>query len=320
MIEHAIIMAASPSRQMKSLTRTRPAAMIPALGKPLVAHVMDGFYQAGIRRFSVVVGEREGGVAVWLSSNWHRDVELSFALQGHQRGTASALFAARKMITAPFVISGCDNLVPEDHVADLCQYFDNHPQDAAVLSLYYSPDEAGKSAGVLLDPRGYVMYTSEDPFAAHQDFRTALPVYGFTPQVLDYLDRLPVKEMSGERALTTAIQMMIDDGAFVGAIETPTRIRLETERDLLSAATHLLARQAAPAILSDIPDDITINPPVHIDPGVVVNKNVTLGPNVYLETGSTIGRGAVIRDAVVLGRQVAAQKIIKDMVVYEDQL
>jgi NDP-sugar pyrophosphorylase family protein len=67
---------------MDRLTTTRPKAMLPILGQPTIARVMDGYYRAGIRRFTVVVGEQEGAVAAWLSASWHSDVKLPFAMQG----------------------------------------------------------------------------------------------------------------------------------------------------------------------------------------------------------------------------------------------
>ncbi len=320
MIDHVVVMAASPSRRMEPLTRTRPKAMLPILGKPMIAHVMDSFYDAGMRRFTVVVGEQEGAVVLWLTTQWHKDVSLMFAPQGHKRGTASALFAARGMIDGPFIITSCDNLIPKTHVAELCEYYAAHPSDTVILNLLYAPQEIVEGAGVVLDPRGYVMYVSEHPIGAHQDFRTVLPVYLFTPSVLDYLDRVPVSEESGERMLATAIQMMIDDGQLVGAVEAANRIRLDTPEDLLNANLRLIASLAEPILLSEIPPSVRIVPPVYIDPGVVISNEVTIGPNVYLETGTVVGHRTTIRNSVVLGRRIGREQHIEGEVVKEDRL
>src|SRR5512139_799064 len=131
MIDHVIVMAASPGRKMESLTETRPKAMLPMLGKPIIAWVMDSYYRAGIRRFTVVVGEREGDVAGWLPLNWHSDVTLRFAAQGHQRGTASALFATRSLIDGPFIAASCDVILSDEHITHLTRYFESRPSDVA---------------------------------------------------------------------------------------------------------------------------------------------------------------------------------------------
>lgn len=318
MIEHVIVMATRPRGSLESLTRTRPKAMLPILGKPVIARVMNAYYQAGARRFTVVVGEQEGGVIEWLSRRWYPDARVEFAPQGHWRGTASALFAARSLIDGPFVVAPCDYLLPQEHVARLCHYFDTHPGDVAVLSLYHTPGQAEPAAGVLLDPRGYVIYVSERPVNGHQDFMTALPVYGFTPRVLDYLDRVPVMEDSGQRTLATALQMMIDDGGLVGALRAGWCIPLERPDDLMRANLHFLTEMKAPSLLSELPTSVEIIPPVRIDGGVVVGDGAKLGPNVYVESGSVIGPRALVRDALVLGGRVAAGQRVEGKIVSEE--
>lgn len=319
MIDHIIVMAASPSRGMESLTRTRPKAMLPILGKPMIAWVMDTFYRTDIRRFTVVVGEHEGSVVEWLSTKWRQDVQLRFAPQGHQRGTASTLFATRSLIDSPFIITSCDNLVPDEHIMRLAWYFESHPRDTAALSLLYDPQEAPETAGVLLDPRGNVIYISEKPIGAHQDFMTTLPVYGFTPDILKYLDRVPVMEEIGGRVLATAIQMMIDNGQIVGAVQADWSIQLETPEDLLAANMKFLRDMEASSVQSELPPSVQVTPPVYIDPEVVVSNGVHLGPNVYLESGSMIGANCEIKDSVVLGRQISRDQRIEREIVNTDR-
>ncbi|NDJ33612.1 MAG: NTP transferase domain-containing protein [Chloroflexi bacterium] len=320
MIEHAIIMAASPSRSMEALTRTRPKAMLPILGRPMIARIMDGYYQAGIRRFTVVVGEDEGGVAVWLHEKWHPDAQLNFLPRGHKRGTAAALFACRSVIDGPFVITSCDAIVPDEHIRRVLHYFDNHPEDAGVLSLHPAPDEIAEVGGVLLDPRGYVIFASEQPSGGHQGYITALPIFAFTPAVLGYLDQLPVAVESGGRALSSLIQMMVDDNQLVGSMEAPEPVRLQTAEDLLAANIAALGSLPMAAMLSDVPTSAEIIDPVYIDAGVTVRENVTLGPNVYLESGSEIGANARVSNAIVLGVRVGIGQKIDQQVIKDDRL
>lgn len=318
MIDHVVIMAATPSKGLESLTRTRPKAMLPILGKPIIARVMEGFYSAGIRQFTIVVGEQEGTVVEWLTTKWHADVHLTFAPQGHKRGTASTLLAARSFIDRPFIIASCDNLVPAEHIHQLLAYFESHPSDVAALTLYYAPENAALTAGVLLDPRGNIKFISERPFGAHQDYMTTLPIYAFTRDILGYLDRVPIMEESGERVLATAIQMMIDEGKLVGAVQANSRIRLDTPEDLLRANIELLEEQAH-TVMSDVPPTAAIEEPIHIDSAVVIGSGAHIGPNVYLESGTVLGANTVIRNSVVLGRRISAGSQIEGELVSGDR-
>jgi bifunctional UDP-N-acetylglucosamine pyrophosphorylase/glucosamine-1-phosphate N-acetyltransferase len=314
MIDHVIVMAATPGRKMEALTRTRPKAMLPLLGRPLLSHVMDGYYDAGIRRFTVIIGEHEGMVAAWLSTNWHQDVRLEFAMQGHQRGTASALFAARKHIDGPFIVAPCDILIPEEHVVQLANFLEAHSEDSVALSVYYAPDDMAHGSSVLFDPRGNAIFISESPSGIHQDFMTALPIYAFAPNVIDYLDKVPIREESGEFAITSAIQLMIDDHHVVGALETGWRLHINEPDDLLTAHILLMANYEDSIINSPVPSTVKIVPPVHIDAGVTIGAGCEIGPNVYLESGTLIGKNCTLSETVVLARQIGSgQKIHREL-------
>jgi NDP-sugar pyrophosphorylase family protein len=318
MVEHVVVMAAGEGRRMGNLTRTRPKAMLPILGKPMIARVMDGFYQVGVRRFTVVVGEHEGSVAGWLSRKGHPDAALDFVPQGYRLGTAAALLAARDTIDGSFVLTSCDNLIPERHAARLVHYFEGHPADMAVLSLIYAPDQVATSAGVLLAPDGHVASIIEKPTDTHQNFLTSFSVHGFTPHILDYLDRVPASA-SGERVLTDAIQAMIDDGLAVGHVEAEWRQHLTHPEDLLQANMRYLSELDETSLLSELPPSVQVISPVRVDPGVTVGQDVRLGPNVYLEAGSVIGQGAELSYCIVLGCAVGAGQRVTDQIVSQDQ-
>lgn len=320
MIDHVVVMAAPPSQNMGFLIRTRPKGMLPVLGRPLIARALEPYYRAGIRHFTLVVGEKEGSIVAWLSEKWYPDARLTFAPQGHRRGTASTLFAARKLVQDRFIITSCDILLPESHAGALAHYFDTYRSDTAVLSLGKAQKLPHQGAGVLRDPRGRVLFVSEDPIAAHQDYMTALPVYGFTPHVLAYLDRVPVKEQSGEHAITSAIQMMIDDGQSIGAVETPAYTGLDAPDDLFKTNLDWLAAAGQGALLSEIPASARIIQPVHVDPGVMIEPEAQIGPLVYLETGTVVERGARLARSVILGRRIGKGRTVENMLVKEDLL
>jgi NDP-sugar pyrophosphorylase family protein len=172
---------------------------------------------------------------------------------------------------------------------------------------------------VLLDPRGNVAYISEKPFGAHQDFMTTLSLYAFTPHILDYLDRVPVMEESGERVLANAIQMMIDDGNLVGAVQAESRMRLDTPQDLLDANLQLLGEQKIRTVLSDLPDNAQIHEPVYIDAGVTIGNGAEIGPNVYLESGTVLGLNTKVQDSVILARRISTGTVIENELVSGDR-
>jgi glucose-1-phosphate thymidylyltransferase len=311
-------MAAGRGQRMGSLTRTRPKALLPIMGKPMIARVMDRFYETGVRRFTVVVGEQEGGVAAWLNKKWHADVTLDFVPQGFERGTAAALIAAKGVIDGPFILSSCDNLITAEHALALREYFDRHDGDVAGLSVIYSPEEISESAAIILDPTGYAVYVAEKPGEGYQEAMTLISVYVFTPIVFDYLDQVR-RSKRGERELTSAIMAMVDDGQPVGHIKVKTRYHISYPDDLLSVNLRYLKEGRDANILSDLSKDIEILPPVRVDPHVSVGQGSVIGPNVYLERDTVIGQDVRLKNAVVLGQTISAGQTVIDEIVNENR-
>jgi len=317
-IEHVLVMAAGRGQRMGSLTRTRPKALLPIMGKPMIARVMDRFYDIGIRRFTVVVGEQEGAVAAWLNKKWHVDVSLDFVPQGFERGTAAALIAAKEVIGGPFVLSSCDNLITSEHALALREYFDRHSGDVAGLSVIYTPDEISESAAVILDPRGYAVYVAEKPGEGYQEAMTVISVYAFTPIVFDYLGQVGLSKR-GERELTAAIMAMVDDRRPVGHIKVKERHHISYPQDLLAINLHYLKEGRDANILSDLSKDVEVIAPVRVDPRVSVGQGAVIGPNVYLESDTVIGQSVRLKNAVVLGRTISAGQTVIDEIVNENR-
>lgn len=318
MIEHVVVSATGGDQHMGSLTRTRPKAMLPIMGRPLIVRLMDRFYDAGIRRYTVVVGEQEGEVVSWLSSKWHVDVQVDFAPQGFELGTGAALLAASNTIDGPFILAASDNLISREHARDLAAYFERRANDIAGLSVIDAPQEIGLSAPVILDPMGYAMYIGEKPGEGYQADTAAISIYAFSAEAMNYLDRMP-RSGAGEREVSTLMMAMIDDGQQVGHIKADVRHHISTPEDLLRANMHYLSEGRDAHILSDLSKDVFLIEPVRVDPRVTIGQGSIIGPNVYLESGTVVGQDVRIENAVILGRTISTGQTIFNEIVNEQR-
>jgi bifunctional UDP-N-acetylglucosamine pyrophosphorylase/glucosamine-1-phosphate N-acetyltransferase len=313
-IQQAVILAAGRGTRLGRLTKDRPKSMLPVLGRPMVARVMDRLRDAGIRRFVVVVGEHEGAVAAYLSGSWHPETEIRFALQSVPTGTVDALLLAAPFIDGPFLLTAVDNLTSPQHVQNLLDCFRKSPDQVATLSLIAtSNDEISQSSSaVIYDDR--VIAIEEKPVQSGGSF-AAIMLYAFAQRFLDYLPQVRVSPR-GEREIVSAIQASISDRCRVGFVLADWRLHLTHEFDLLAINRHFLQEGRDTHILSEIPASVHIVPPVRIDPKVSVGQTATIGPNVYLESGSTVGQGATLNDVVVLtGAIVPATENCHDQIV-----
>ncbi len=313
MIEQAVILAAGRGVRLGPLTEDRPKAMLPVLGKPIVARVMDRIRDAGIKRFVVVVGEHEGAIAAYLNSSWHPEVEIKFVLQTEATGTADAIAAAERCLDGPFLLSSCDNLTPPGFTSALIERFGEWDGDMVIGLVRAPADEIRHSAAVTIDGDRVIGIT-EKPDEPQDGFAGIL-VYACGLRVLDYLKRVPVS-LRGEREASQAVQMLIEDGGKVGYCIADWRLHMTTDLDLLHINRQLLREGVDAHILSEIPMSVEIVPPVRVDPGVSVGQGARLGPGVYLETGSVVGQNAVVEDSVILsGGIVRAGEQIRGQII-----
>jgi NDP-sugar pyrophosphorylase family protein len=303
-IEQAVILAAGRGKRLGLLTKDRPKSMLPVLGKPIMVRIMDRLREVGIRRFVVVIGENEGGVAAYINSSWYPDTEVEFALQAVPTGTVDALSLAAPHLDGPFLLTAVDNLTSVEHVQNLIRCHDHSSDQVAVLSLLpATPDQIRMSCDAVIEDDRIVAVEEkpEHPRGSH----AAIMLYAFAPRFLDYLPSVRISPR-GEREIVSAIQASIAAGQKVGYAVTEWRLHLTRELDLLAINRQFLQEGRDAHILSEIPDSVQIASPVRIDPKVSVGREARIGPNVYLESGATIGQGAVLENTVVLSGGVVS--------------
>ena len=141
-------------------------------------------------------------------------------------------------------------------------------------------------------------------------------LYAVTADILPYLDRLSASPR-GEFEFTSALRLLIADGARVGGLLVDRRLTLTRQEDLLALNLHFLnnARDRR-VVRALVPSDITVLPPILIEEGAIVGRGSTVGPSAYLEGGCRVAPGAVVRRCVILrGGLVDPNQVVDGAVV-----
>ena len=308
-LKQAVIFASGRPGHLSQLTRDRPKAMLPVLGKPIIIRVMDRLREAGIREFIVVVGENDGAVASYLNTGWVPDAKVQIVLQPVQRGSTGGLASAKNYITGPFLLAACDQLVSTEHIAALMERF-TEQQAELILSLISS--EGASPTLPIVTVEGDEVRTISTTATQGRGSLSAFMLYACSQQILNYAGVASHEDDE----LAPAIQAMLASGARVGYVTTDWHMQLSNEIDLLTMNKRVLREGRDTHILSELPASVHVTPPVRIDPQVSIGANAKLGPNVYLESGAHIGQGAVIWDSVILSNaSVADDALIHDQIV-----
>lgn len=296
-----VILAAGKGSRLQHITLTRSKAMLPILGRPMVERVMLDMVANGVQDFILVVSPDDRYITHYFRRESDIKAEVRFVYQPQRLGMANALACAAPLVTDDFILSACDNIVSAEHVGRMMDAWQWPTKPNALLTLMsVEPDRSG-SVGIVEMDGPWIKRIVEKPRPEEAPSNiSSLPLYCFSPRVLDYLPEVP-RSSRGEYELQDAIQMLIERDGRVGGVTCKRRLTLTNAADLLAINRHYLMRTDRPQIA---PQTVGLNTqlvtPLRIESGTVIGANCIIGPNVYIERDCRIGDGVTVRNAVVL--------------------
>jgi NDP-sugar pyrophosphorylase family protein len=298
----SIILAAGKGSRLHPITVNRSKAMLPILGKPIVARVMETLVENGLRDFILVVSPDDREIVNYFEHESTLDVRTQFIVQLERRGMADALSRAAEYVREDFLLTACDNLVSETDIGQMLSLWNSTPGINGILALMEVPPEKIKSVGIVELEGEWVRHIVEKPDPSQVTGNIAsMPLYIFARRILDYLRDVPLSQR-GEYELQDAIQMLIERDGGVRGYHAAGRLTLTSPADLLALNRHYLVNgnanhHDAPRLVGE---DTKLIPPLHIEAGVVIGAGCVIGPNVYIERDCQIGDGATLRESVLL--------------------
>jgi len=297
-----VILAAGKGSRLHPITTKRSKAMLPILGKPIVERVLESIHESGVRDFILVVSREDEEITRYFEEESQLDADIRFVIQEKRLGMANALACAVPFIHEDFVLSSCDNLVASKHVGDLIRAWHTDGPMEGLISLQRVDRSEISKVGIVVLEGNRVVRIVEKPHPDEAPSNIAsLPLYIFTPRILDYLPRVPLSPR-GEYELQDAIQMLIDEHYEVHGLFTEGRLTLTGPEDLLVINRHYLIEghdrpQLAPFTVGPNTHLIT---PLRIEEETIIGCDCVIGPRVYIERDCQIGDGVTIKDAVLL--------------------
>jgi bifunctional UDP-N-acetylglucosamine pyrophosphorylase/glucosamine-1-phosphate N-acetyltransferase len=304
----AVILAAGRGSRLHPITLNRSKAMLPILGKPIIARVVESIAANGIREFIIVISPEDNEITGYFQHESSLDVEVRFAIQPERKGAADALRCAAPLIRGEFIQSACDNLVSAEEIGHMLDLWRAEPRPNALLSLIKVAPEDIPKIGLVAFDGTWVTRIVEKPHPEEAFSNIAsMPLYCFNPHILEYLPEVPLSPR-GEYELQSAIQILIERRGRVRGVIVPSRLTLTTATDLLAINRHfLLSAENKPQIAAQaVGPDSHLVPPLYIEDDVAIGADCVIGPNVYIERDCKIGDKVSLQNAVVLRAAVVA--------------
>lgn len=214
-VTKAVVLAAGRGTRMRELTMAMPKPMVAVCGKPILAYILEGLRDAGVRQILIVIGYRKEVVVDHFGDGSAVGVEIVYREQITQDGTGKVVELAKEFCGAnPFILSYGDILVEPSCYIPL-----THPGDADLMLTVRRTDDASKGGAVYLNEKFELLDLREKqlPEEASTYWYNA-GVYTFRSTIFSYVTRLK-KSPRGEYELTDAIRAMARDGKKVKAVE-----------------------------------------------------------------------------------------------------
>ncbi len=295
---HAVILAAGESKRTRPLTLHRPKPLIPLLGQPLLAHILDELFGL-VDRVTLVVGYRADAIQERFGFVY-RGTELRYVRQQTVNGTASALQVVEGHVNEPFFLLYGDNLIGRADVLATCV------QRYCMAALQV--DDL-RSFGVLEIVDGTVKRILEKPENPPPGALANPGIFHFDEQVFPALRQIRPSSR-GEYELTDLIAMLAQDHAVGYTVCQNHWIPVGNPWEALNASAFLLARRAN--LRAEIESAATIAADADISGAVRIGR-------AQIGAGTRIVGPAVIGDDVVIGVGcVVDRSVLEDGVVVND--
>lgn len=295
----AIVMAAGDGKRMWPLTETRPKALLPVVGKPIIYHQICSMKDAGIDEFVFIIREKKEMLIDYLTKLQDElGVKIEFVEQGEKNGTGAALLYAEGKVSGKFVVVGGDLLFDSEIVKKVMA------EHSGEITVGLKKVERPEKYGIVETAGGKISYIEEKPKNPKSNLAN-ISVYCMEPSVFEKLKKLKQSER-GEYELTDIL---------VGAKAVEVEGYWEDVGypwNLLDANKEFLKRME-----SDVGEieNATINGKVfmekgskiissHIEGDVYLGKNTVIGPNAYIKGPSVIGDNCKIGDSVTIKQSV----------------
>ncbi len=285
-----VVLAAGEGTRMRPLTAAKPKPMLPVAGRPLLEHTLDRAADAGADKFVVVVGYEADQVRSRFGAE-HKGVELDYAVQAEQRGTADAVRAAATLLDdAPFVVLNGDALYDQQSLRTLYQ------SGPAVGS--YRVDNPSSYGVLQTDSTDHQRVTGVVEKPANPESNLINTGSYVFPAAAKELLNVDTSER-GELELTDVLEAVCNQYE-VTAIPFNRWLDVGRPWELL-AANEWLTESLATRMDGTVSDDATLSGEVVVEAGATVNAGVTIEGPVYIGKGATVGPNAYVRGATMIG-------------------
>jgi bifunctional UDP-N-acetylglucosamine pyrophosphorylase/glucosamine-1-phosphate N-acetyltransferase len=284
-----VVLAAGEGKRMRPLTAKRPKVMLPLANQPMMEHLVLAIRDAGISDFIFIVGYGEREIRRHFGDGSAWGINITYATQRHQRGTADAVRTARDFVSGPFLVMNGDMVLKKEDVVELirmkppcmCISTTDHPGDF----------------GVVLTDNGLITALEEKSQQPKSNTINA-GAYLFSIDIFDLIDEIHPSSR-GELELTDALAHLIKERQLKAHLLSywmdvgfPWDL-LEANAALMNtlvSENHGIIEEGVSLMNGVVVGGGTIiKSGTYIEGPCIIGKNCRIGPHAYIRGSTSIG-------------------------------
>ena len=308
----AVIPAAGIGKRLRPHTLNVPKVMINLAGKRLIGHVLDAVEGAGADSVSIIVGYKGEQVEEYVN-RFYSHLRLDFPFQAERKGLGHAVLEGLEDKEEGVLILLGDTVFD----VDFKQFVGNKNNAIAVVKV----DDPRRFGVAEIDAEHRIKRLVEKPEIPKSDLALAGMYYIQDQRILKAaIEKLIEDDIKtrGEYQLTDALQLMIEDGEHIEAVEINGWYDCGTKESLLDSHRFLLKHHLS----TEHSNGSIIHPPVFIHETAKVSDSV-IGPNVTIDKGAQIC-GAILTETIVgkgsvINSMILSHSLVGDHALVEGQ-
>jgi bifunctional UDP-N-acetylglucosamine pyrophosphorylase/glucosamine-1-phosphate N-acetyltransferase len=263
--------------------------MLPLANRPMVEHLVLATRDTGIKDFIFVVGYGEREIRKHFGDGSGFGINVMYAPQRHQYGTADAVRSVRDLVTGPFLLMNGDMILKSADIAAFCKL------KTPCMGIS-TTDHPGDYGVVLVE--GNLVTSLEEKSKQPKSNLINAGAYLFSSEIFDLVDTVG-PSARGEFELTDALATQIAERK-LGAYHLSYWMDVGYPWDMLDANATLMDQIPA-GNAGTIEEGVTLHGSVVIGEGsiirsgtyivgpCIIGKNCRIGPHSFIRGSTSIG-------------------------------
>ncbi|MFX0183269.1 MAG: sugar phosphate nucleotidyltransferase [Candidatus Hodarchaeota archaeon] len=297
-----IIPAAGKGTRLRPHTHTKPKALISLGNKPIIAHILDNVVEANIRDVIFIVGYGKDLLINYVESKYDNICNIKFIEQKERKGLGHAIYSAASFLDGKPVLIALGDSLYENSFSQMLKEYAQFPNWVGAITVKSVSNPQAYGIVTTHDNSNTVKNLEEKPQTPQSSLAiTGVYIIRDSLKLKDALTDLVISGevgAGGEFQLTDALQIMIDKGMDLGAIDSGRWFDCGRKEALLAAHKYILDENKASRIESKLNNSITRHP-VAIQAGCEISNSI-IGPYVSIDRETRVDQSIIT--STIIGR------------------